>query len=112
MRGPEDARQAYQVQSPRQRVRCTELDSWCLRRERTSRGFHGVFAPGARLRPGLLPQAGAEPEEMRLSFAATLRPPQPAACGPLFHYMRFASMKGIAKKTGMYGIVFIMFFPP
>ena len=36
--------------------------------------FHGVFAPGAKVRPFLLPQAGAEPgqEEESPAFAATV----------------------------------------
>ena len=38
--------------------------------------FHGVFAPGARLRPFLLPQAGAEPEEERPSMAVTVEEPK------------------------------------
>ncbi|KFA94117.1 hypothetical protein Q664_04930 [Archangium violaceum Cb vi76] len=40
--------------------------------------FHGVFAPGAQLRPFLVPQAGArsEPEEESPSFAATMEEPK------------------------------------
>ncbi|HYO65352.1 MAG TPA: transposase [Archangium sp.] len=38
--------------------------------------FHGVFAPGARLRPFLLPQEKAEPEEKSPSFAATVEEPK------------------------------------
>jgi hypothetical protein len=39
--------------------------------------FHGVFAPGAKVRPFLLPQAGAEPglEEESPAFAATVEEP-------------------------------------
>jgi hypothetical protein len=32
--------------------------------------FHGVFAPGAKVRPFLLPQAEVEPEEESLALAA------------------------------------------
>jgi Putative transposase len=40
--------------------------------------FHGVFAPGAQLRPFLVPQAGArpEPEEESPSYAATMEEPK------------------------------------
>jgi Putative transposase len=39
--------------------------------------FHGVFAPGAKMRPFLLPQVGKEPglEEERAAFAATVEEP-------------------------------------
>jgi len=38
--------------------------------------FHGVFAPGAKLRPFLLPQEKAEPEKKSPSFAATVEEPK------------------------------------
>ncbi|WP_245769058.1 transposase [Stigmatella aurantiaca] len=40
--------------------------------------FHGVFAPGAKVRPVLLPQTGAEPglEEESPAFAATVEEPR------------------------------------
>ncbi|MFY0571293.1 transposase [Archangium lansingense] len=40
--------------------------------------FHGLFAPGARLRPFLLPQAGTEagPQKESLSLAATVEEPR------------------------------------
>ena len=40
--------------------------------------FHGVFAPGARLRPFLLPQAGTEagPQKESLCLAATVEEPR------------------------------------
>ncbi|WP_336242485.1 transposase [Corallococcus exercitus] len=40
--------------------------------------FHGVFAPGAKVRPFLLPQAGAEPglEKESPAFAATVEEPR------------------------------------
>jgi hypothetical protein len=40
--------------------------------------FHGVFAPGAKVRPFLLPQAGAEPglTEESPAFAATVGEPR------------------------------------
>ncbi|MFY0570051.1 transposase [Archangium lansingense] len=40
--------------------------------------FHGVFAPGAKLRPFLVPQAGAkpEPEKESPSFAAKVEEPK------------------------------------
>jgi hypothetical protein len=42
--------------------------------------FHGVFAPGAKVRPFLLPQVGKEPglEEERAAFAATVEEPSKA----------------------------------
>jgi hypothetical protein len=36
--------------------------------------FHGVFAPGAKLRPFLVPQAGAEEASARLEVAARKEP--------------------------------------
>jgi hypothetical protein len=47
--------------------------------------FHGVFAPGAKLRPFLLPQEKAEPEEKSPSFAATVEAPK-KECTPRWDF--------------------------
>nr|WP_233591669.1 transposase [Corallococcus sp. AB011P] len=50
--------------------------------------FHGVFAPGARLRPLLVPQAGAQEASVGLEAAASMEPMKEKA--PRVDLRRFA----------------------